>query len=88
MKKRKTNYYVYHSGTSTLINANDEVTVFSDEDFTDKEIEALDNKDTSVAEMFGVDLMKIIRYYEKESYPILRDEKTPKKSKKGHGKKK
>jgi len=82
MKKRKITYYVYHSGTGTLIDAGDGVTVFSDEDFTDEEIEALDDGDTSVAEMFGVDLMKVIRYYEKESYPILRDEKAPKKSKK------
>jgi len=82
MKKRKITYYVYHSGTDTLIDAGDGVTVFSDEDFTDEEIEALDDGDTSVAEMFGVDLMKVIRYYEKKSYPILRDEKAPKKSKK------
>jgi len=97
MKKRKINYYVYHYGTGTLIDASDEVTVFSDEDFTDEEIEALDDGDTSVAEMFGVDLMKVIRYYEKVSYAILRDEilrdekapkKSKKKSKKGKGKKK
>jgi len=92
MKKRKINYYVFHSGTGTLINANDGVTVFSDEDFTDEEIEALADDDMSVAERTGVQLMSVIRYYEKNSYPRTRDVKVPtkstKKSKKGKGKKK
>jgi len=92
MKKRKINYYVYHSGTGTLIDAGDGVTVFSDEDFTDEEIEALDDGDTSVAELAGIKLMTVIRYYEKEAFPTFAEVKHPKKStkksKKGKGKKK
>lgn len=87
-KKRKINYYVFHSGSGTIIDANDGVTVFSDEDWTDEEIEALDDGDTSVAELAGINLMTVVRYYEKESYMRTIEVKHPKKSKKGKGKRK
>lgn len=58
-----TNYYVYHPGTGTLIAADDDVFVFSDEDFSDEEKEALDSGDTSPADGAGVKLMTVIRHY-------------------------
>lgn len=63
--KRKATYYVYHSGTGTLIDASDGVTVFSDEAFTDDEREALNNDDTSLADGAGVRLMTLIHHYNK-----------------------
>ncbi|MBM4179561.1 MAG: hypothetical protein FJ211_09535 [Ignavibacteria bacterium] len=64
-KKHKVTYYVYHSGSGTLINADDGVTVFSDEAFTNDEREALDDGDTLPAEGAGVRLMTLIRHYNK-----------------------
>lgn len=58
-------YYVYHRGTGTLIAADDEVFVFSDEDFTDEEKEALDSGDTSSADGAGANLMTLIAFFEK-----------------------
>ena len=58
-----TNYYIYHSGTGTLIDAKDGVFVFSDEDFTDEEIEALEDGDADIANGAGVKLMTVIRHY-------------------------
>jgi len=58
-------YYVYHRGTGTLIAADDDVFVFSDEDFTDEEKEALDSGDTSPADGAGANLMTLIAFFEK-----------------------
>jgi len=64
-KKRKITYYAFHAGTGTLIDAADETFVFSDEDFTEDELDALERGDAEVAEGAGVSLMTLIRLYEK-----------------------
>jgi len=63
-RKRKTTYYVYHAGTDTLIDAADGTFVFSDEDFSDEEREALDDN-PYLAKDVGVRLTTLIRAYEK-----------------------
>lgn len=75
------NYYVYHRGTGTLLAADDEVFVFSDEDFTDEEKEALDSGDTEPADGAGANLMTLIAFFEK-----AHDRKKTKKNKGKKGK--
>lgn len=60
------NYYIYHLGTGTLIDAKDDVFVFSDEDFTNEEKEALADGDTDLADGAGVKLMTLVRHYVKQ----------------------
>jgi len=84
-KKRKITYYVFHSGTGTLIDAADETFVFSDEDFAEDELDALEQGDAGVAEGAGVSLMTLIRLYEKKC--AEETAKAKKKRKKGKTKK-
>jgi len=65
-RKRKVTYYAFHAGTGTLIDAADDTFVFSDENFTEDELDALEQGDAGVAEGAGVSLMTLIRLYEKK----------------------
>ena len=69
-KKRKVTYYAFHAGTGTLIDAADDTFVFSDEDFTDEELDAVEDGDEDFlgihALVAGVPLMRLIRLYEKK----------------------
>jgi len=74
-------YYVYHAGTGTLIDAADGTFVFSDEDFSDEEREALENDE--VPEGVGVRLTTLIRVYERLcAEETARAKRTKKKGKK------
>lgn len=55
--------YIYHSGSGTLLDAADDVFIFSDEGFTDEEKEALDSGDTEPADGAGVKAMTVINFY-------------------------
>ena len=53
---------IIHTGTGTVIDANDDVVVVDTADLTEEEELALEDGDMDIADC-GVDIMKIIRHY-------------------------